>query len=101
METKRVAAKLSELRGLGVAPVAVAFRAAAPAGAGRVGNRVYTGLGGGELYFTVPGAALADVVQKIETVVHANRELGQYSRAASLSFGAGSVARRPHRGARS
>ena len=45
---------------------------------GCIGNRVYTGLGDGELYFTIPGAALADVVQKLETIVHANRELEQY-----------------------
>lgn len=45
---------------------------------GCIGNRVYTGLGDGELYFTIPGAALAEVVQKLETIVHANRELEQY-----------------------
>jgi len=36
MNVKHTAAKLSELLGLRVAPVAVAFRAAAPAGVGRV-----------------------------------------------------------------
>ncbi|HXJ83758.1 MAG TPA: DUF169 domain-containing protein [Candidatus Methylomirabilis sp.] len=45
---------------------------------GCIGNRVYTGLGDGELYFTIPGAALVNVVQKLETIVHANRELEQY-----------------------
>lgn len=45
---------------------------------GCIGNRVYTGLGDGELYFTIPGAALADVVQSLETIVRANRELEQY-----------------------
>src|SRR5207247_428312 len=122
MNVKHTAAKLSHLLGLRVAPVAVAFRAAAPAGGGRVeqadpdvvlvrgtarqimlvaeaaraagighdgpalgrpacsmipeamraargntslgciGNRVYTGLGDDELYFTVPGGRLDEVV---------------------------------------
>ena len=45
---------------------------------GCIGNRVYTGLGDAELYFTIPGSRLADVVARLETVVHANRELEQY-----------------------
>jgi len=45
---------------------------------GCIGNRVYTGLGDAELYFTIPGSRLRDVVAKLETVVHANRELEQY-----------------------
>ena len=45
---------------------------------GCIGNRVYTGLGDAELYFTIPGPRLADVVAKLETVVHANRELERY-----------------------
>jgi hypothetical protein len=45
---------------------------------GCIGNRVYTGLGDAELYFTIPGSRLPDVVAKLETVVHANRELQQY-----------------------
>jgi uncharacterized protein (DUF169 family) len=48
---------------------------------GCIGNRVYTGLGDTELYFTIPGPALADVVAKLETIVHANRELEQYHQA--------------------
>jgi len=53
---------------------------------GCIGNRVYTGLGDAELYFTIPGPRLADVVGKLETIVHANRELEQYhqGRRASL-----------------
>ncbi len=31
-----------------------------------------------ELYFTIPGVALAAVVEKLATIVRANRELGQY-----------------------
>jgi uncharacterized protein (DUF169 family) len=45
---------------------------------GCIGNRVYTGLGDAELYFTIPGSRLPDVVAKLETVVHANRELEHY-----------------------
>jgi uncharacterized protein (DUF169 family) len=45
---------------------------------GCIGNRVYTGLGDAELYFTIPGSRLADVVARLEAVVHANRELEQY-----------------------
>ena len=54
---------------------------------GCVGNRVYTGLGDDELYFTIPGPQLGDVVAKLETIGRANRELQQYhqQRKASLS----------------
>jgi uncharacterized protein (DUF169 family) len=45
---------------------------------GCIGNRVYTGLGDAELYFTIPGSRLPDVVTKLEAIVHANRELQQY-----------------------
>jgi len=45
---------------------------------GCIGNRVYTGLGDDELYFTIPGPGLAAVVSKLETIVHANNELEAY-----------------------
>jgi len=48
---------------------------------GCIGNRVYTGLGDAELYFTIPGSRLGDVVDKLETIVHANRELEKYHEA--------------------
>ncbi len=48
---------------------------------GCIGNRVYTGLGDAELYFTIPGSRLADVVSKLETIVRANRELETYHQA--------------------
>src|SRR4029077_18567305 len=53
---------------------------------GCIGNRVYTGLGDDELYFTIPGARIGDLVERLETVLHANRELEQYhlGRRASL-----------------
>jgi uncharacterized protein (DUF169 family) len=45
---------------------------------GCIGNRVYTGLADAELYFTIPGAALEDVVTRLGMIVHANRELEGY-----------------------
>ena len=48
---------------------------------GCIGNRVYTGLGDAELYFTLPGARLGEVINKLETVAHANRELEKYHEA--------------------
>ena len=48
---------------------------------GCIGNRVYTGLADDELYYAVPGQHLAAVVEKLVTIVHANRELEKYHRA--------------------
>jgi len=45
---------------------------------GCIGNRVYTGLGDDELYFTIPGPRVGDVVERLETVVRANQELEKY-----------------------
>jgi uncharacterized protein (DUF169 family) len=45
---------------------------------GCIGNRVYTGLGDDELYFTIPGPRVGDVVERLETVVRANGELRKY-----------------------
>src|SRR5262249_4920720 len=45
---------------------------------GCIGNRVYTGLGDGELYFTIPGASLPSVGAKLDTIAHPNREPQQY-----------------------
>ena len=45
---------------------------------GCIGNRVYTGLGDDELYFTIPGPKIGDVVERLETVVDANRALETY-----------------------
>jgi uncharacterized protein (DUF169 family) len=42
---------------------------------GCIGNRVYTGLGDGELYAFLPNVAAAGVVERLEAVAHANREL--------------------------
>jgi uncharacterized protein (DUF169 family) len=56
---------------------------------GCIGNRVYTGLGDAELYFTIPGVKLGEVVDKLATIVHANRELQKYHEARRLTLGAG------------
>lgn len=45
---------------------------------GCIGNRVYTGLGDDELYFTIPGPKIGDVVERLATVVDANRALEAY-----------------------
>ena len=53
---------------------------------GCIGNRVYTGLGDDELYFTIPGGRIGEVVERLETVLHANRELEQYHQARRASL---------------
>jgi len=45
---------------------------------GCIGNRVYTGLGDDELYFAIPGGRIGEVVERLETVMNANRELETY-----------------------
>jgi uncharacterized protein (DUF169 family) len=48
---------------------------------GCIGNRVYTELADDELYFAVPGKHLSLVVEKLATILNANRELESYHRA--------------------
>jgi uncharacterized protein (DUF169 family) len=45
---------------------------------GCIGNRVYTGLADDELYFAIPGGKVGAVVERLEAVLHANRELQRY-----------------------
>jgi uncharacterized protein (DUF169 family) len=45
-----------------------------------IGNRVYTGLGDDELYLSVPGAHVADLLDKLTAVVNANAELEKFHR---------------------
>jgi uncharacterized protein (DUF169 family) len=47
---------------------------------GCIGNRVYTDLADDELYFALPGAQVATVVEQLATIVHANRELEAFHR---------------------
>jgi len=46
--------------------------------AGCIGNRVYTDLGGDELYSALPGSALESLAEALETVVSANLALADY-----------------------
>jgi uncharacterized protein (DUF169 family) len=52
---------------------------------GCIGNRVYTGLPDDELYLAVPGAKLADITQRLQTVVGANDTLRQFHEARAAS----------------
>jgi uncharacterized protein (DUF169 family) len=47
---------------------------------GCIGNRVYTGLGDDEFYAAIPGSKLAVLVDKLATIVPANRELEGFHR---------------------
>jgi uncharacterized protein (DUF169 family) len=47
---------------------------------GCIGNRVYTGLGDDEFYAAIPGSKLAPLVDKLATIVTANRELESFHR---------------------
>jgi len=47
---------------------------------GCIGNRVYTGLGEHEMYLTVPGSAVASVLDALEATLNANRELEKFHR---------------------
>jgi uncharacterized protein (DUF169 family) len=60
---------------------------AAIASVGCIGNRVYTGLGDGELYLAVPFTVLVPLLQHLRTTLVANAELEKFhtQRAASLS----------------
>jgi hypothetical protein len=48
---------------------------------------VYTGLGDDELYITVPGAAVGNVLEQLETVLSANAALEQFHRDRARQFG--------------
>jgi uncharacterized protein (DUF169 family) len=45
-----------------------------------IGNRVYTNLGDHELYVTIPGEALARVLERLEAILGANTQLEAYHR---------------------
>jgi uncharacterized protein (DUF169 family) len=48
---------------------------------GCIGNRVYTGLEDDEFYAAIPGPKLAPLLDKLATIVTANRELESFHRA--------------------
>jgi uncharacterized protein (DUF169 family) len=54
---------------------------------GCIGNRVYTGLADDELYAALPGSQLDAIIQKLATIVHANRELEQFHRSRAAAVG--------------
>jgi uncharacterized protein (DUF169 family) len=45
-----------------------------------IGNRVYTGLTDGEMYFVVPGQAIDRVLDQLQVVARANEELENFHR---------------------
>jgi len=47
---------------------------------GCIGNRVYTGIADGELYFAVNGTQMDRVIDRLKVIVNANRELEQFHR---------------------
>ena len=47
---------------------------------GCIGNRVYTGLGDDEGYYTIPGAKLAAIVATLSIITEANRQLEAFHR---------------------
>lgn len=47
---------------------------------GCIGNRIYTGLADEELYVALPGAKVAALLEKLETIITANRELEAFHR---------------------
>jgi uncharacterized protein (DUF169 family) len=51
------------------------------ASVGCIGNRVYTGLGDDEMYLTVPGAAVDNVLGALAVTLDANEELERFHRA--------------------
>ncbi|MEP7305430.1 MAG: DUF169 domain-containing protein [Acidobacteriota bacterium] len=55
---------------------------------GCIGNRVYTELPDEELYFTVPAASLAAMLDKLHTIVNANVELEKFHRMRAATLGA-------------
>jgi uncharacterized protein (DUF169 family) len=46
--------------------------------AGCIGNRTYTDIGEGELYAAIPGRALGQIAQELQTVESANAALAKY-----------------------
>jgi len=58
----------------------------AVASLGCIGNRIYTELADEELYFALPGQHLAAVIDKLATIIVANRQLESYHRAKRASL---------------
>ncbi len=52
--------------------------------AGCIGNRIYTRIGDDEMYAAIPGRALEQIAEQLETVASANLALAQYHRERQL-----------------
>jgi len=79
------AAGLSQEGGLMGRPTCAMIPASMQAGRvtaslGCIGNRVYTGLGDDEFYAALPGPQLPALLEKLDTIVTANRELERFHR---------------------
>ncbi|MCI0377118.1 MAG: DUF169 domain-containing protein [Gemmataceae bacterium] len=61
----------------------------AVASLGCIGNRIYTGLADDELYFAIPGKHLGAVVEKLASIVSANKTLENYHSERLQTIGAG------------
>ena len=53
---------------------------------GCIGNRVYTGLRDDELYITVPGTRVGDVLDQLATVLEANLALERFHRRRAMQM---------------
>ena len=60
---------------------------ASVASVGCIGNRVYTGLGDDEMYLTVPGESLDIVIERLATVLNANRAMEAFHRERAQQLG--------------
>src|SRR5438552_454385 len=57
------------------------------ASVGCIGNRVYTELGDDEMYFAVPGKALARILEQLDVVLNANAALESFHRERAATLG--------------
>jgi len=76
----------------GISQITLSWAAATDAQSGVasvacIGNRVYTGLGDDEMYFTIPGKALPRVLEQVDVMMTANAALEAFhrERAAALA----------------
>jgi uncharacterized protein (DUF169 family) len=53
---------------------------------GCIGNRVYTGLRDDELYITVPGTELGNILDQLATVLEANLALERFHRERAMQM---------------
>ncbi len=53
---------------------------------GCIGNRVYTALSDDDFYFAFPGEHIGALIEKLETIVNANRALAEYHQQRQADF---------------